>query len=85
MQNKKHIRVDFIGCLNTITQEVATHDGRSNEHLILDITQLSFLKGRVLKIDVITDEQVDTIYSNDYLFTALADVKTSYIGDDNEE
>lgn len=85
MENKKHIRVDFIGCLNTITQEVSTHDGRSNEHLIFDITKLSFLKGRVLKIDIISDEKVDTIYTNDDLFSSLTAVKTSYLGDENEE
>lgn len=85
MEDKKYIRVEFIGCLNTIVQETAIHDGRSNEHLIFDIIHLSFIKDRVLKIDVITDERVDTIYSNDYLFAELHNVKTSYLGDENEK
>jgi len=85
MENKRHIRVDYIGCLNTIVQEISTHDNRSDDHLILDITKLSFVKDRVLKIDIITDEKVDTIYTNEELFSSLTAVKTSYLGDENEE
>lgn len=85
MENKKYVRVSYIGVLNSIVEETSVHDGRSNEHLILDITKLSFLKDRVLKIDIITDDEVNTIYTNEELFSSLTAVKTSYLGDKENE
>lgn len=86
MEIKRQIKLEYIGCLNTIVQEISPHyDNRSAAHLILEITKLSFLKDRLLKIDIITDDKVDTVYTNDELFSSLAAVKASYLGDENEE